>query len=80
MAPDEILLTRSSLPRENSRASKKSGVVSTGRSAASPESLKVKVCDVIPRAWRTPEGVRGRNLRSTDGEDVGVDGPGVVAV
>ena len=55
-------------------------VVSTGRSAASPETLEVNVCVVIPRGRRTPEDVYRRDLWSEDGEDSGVNGPWIEAV
>ena len=55
-------------------------MVSTEWSAASPESLEVKVCVVIPRGRRTPEDLRLGNRWSGDGEDSDVDGPEVQAV
>lgn len=58
---------------------RESGIVSTGWSAASPELLEITVGAVIPRGRRTAEVVRERYLRSWEGEDTGVDGPGVEA-
>ena len=37
---------------------RESGIVSTGRSAVSPELAAVKICAVIPQSRRTPEDVR----------------------
>ena len=55
-------------------------MVSTGRSAASPETLETRVCAVISRGRRTIEDVRRWDLWSEDGEDSGVDGPSIEAV
>ena len=59
---------------------RESGLVSTGRSAVSPELLEVGLSAVIPRGQRTPVDVRRRDRWVGDGNDAGVDGPGVVAV
>ena len=58
---------------------RESGMVSTGRSAVSPELLEVGYC-AVPWGRRTPADVRRRDRWIEDGNDAGVDGPGVVAV
>ena len=42
--------------------------------------MEVGFCAVIPRGRRTPAYVRRRDHWVEDGNDAGVDGPGVVAV
>ena len=59
---------------------RESSTVSTGRSAVSPESLKVGFCAVIPRGWRSPVYVRRTDRWVEDGDDSGVDEPGVAVV
>ena len=56
-------------------------MVSTGgRSAMSPELLEVGFFAAIPRGRRTPVDVRRRDRWVEDGNNAGVDGPGVAAV
>ena len=55
---------------------RESGMVSTGRSAVSPEFLEVG----FSRCRRAPVDVRRRNRWVEDGHDAGVDVPGVVSV
>lgn len=61
-------------------------VVSTGRSAAVPESVVIPVSGgpiiraVIPRGWRASWDERERNRRDILKADSGVDGPGSGAV
>ena len=59
---------------------RQSGMVSTGWSAMSSELLEVGFCAVIPRGRRTSVDVRRRDRWVEDGNDVGVDSPGVLAV
>ena len=63
-----------------SLGSRESDMVSTGRSAVSPELLEVELCAVIPRCRRAPVDVRRGDRWVEGGNDVWVDGPGVVAV
>ena len=59
---------------------RESSMVSTGRSAVSPELLKVGFCAFIPRGRRTRVYVRRTDRQAEDGDDAGVDCPRVMVM